>query len=65
MSKGILGTNALNFPTTKFFKPPLSFRKPQRFRVTLDFVIKAGNQALSKLNAIPQREFHCISRESI
>jgi hypothetical protein len=40
-------------------------RKPEGFGITFDFVIKRGNQTLRKLNAIPQRELHRISRELI
>jgi hypothetical protein len=65
IAERIFGTDTLNLPAAKFFKSSLSFRKPQCFGITLDFVIKRGNQPLRELDAIPQRKLHCISRELI
>jgi hypothetical protein len=59
------GIYAPNFPATKFFKSPLSFRKPQRLSIGLDFVIERRNQSLCKLNPISQGEFHRIGCELI
>jgi len=64
-AEGVFGTDTLNLPAAKFFKPSLGFRKPESFGITFDFVIKRGNQTLRELDAISQRELHRISRELI
>jgi hypothetical protein len=61
----LFGADTLNLSAAKFFKSSLSFRKPESFGITFDFVIKRGNQTLRELDAIPQRELHRISRELI
>jgi len=64
-AKGFVGIDAFNLPASKFFKPSLSFRKPQFFGITFNSVIESRHETLSKLHAVPQRGFHRISRELI
>ena len=64
-AKGFVGIDAFNLPASKFFKPSLSFRKPQFFGITFNFIIESRHETLCKLRAIPQWESHCISRELI
>jgi hypothetical protein len=52
VSKGVLGTDALNLPAAKFFKSSLSFGKPQRFGIGLNLIINSRNQTLGELNTI-------------
>ncbi|MDX6447201.1 MAG: hypothetical protein QOH71_4275 [Blastocatellia bacterium] len=65
IAERVFGTDTLDLPAAKFFKSSLNFCKPQSFGITLDFAIKRGNQTLRELDAISQRELHCISRELI
>src|SRR5712664_1902043 len=57
IAERVFGTDTLDLPAAKFFKPPLSLRKPQSFGIAFDFVIKRGNQTLRELHAISQRSF--------
>jgi hypothetical protein len=56
IAERVFGTDTLDLPAAKFLQPSLSFRKPQSFGLTVDFVIKRGNQTLRELDAILSAE---------
>ena len=62
-AKRIVRIDAFNPPAAKFFKPTFSLRKPQLFRIRLNFIIESRNETLRQLHAISQRELHRIGSE--
>jgi hypothetical protein len=41
LRQGVFSTDTLDLPAAKFFKPPLSFSKPQRFSITLNLIVNS------------------------
>ncbi len=57
--------DALHRARAKLLEPSLRFCHPQCFHIGFNLIVQAGNQTLSKLDAIPQGECHGVGRDFI